>query len=355
MKMQRKIMHVDMDAFFAAVEQRDQPYLRGKPVIVGGTSKRGIVATCSYEARRYGIRSAMPIFMAKEKCPHGIYLPVRYSRYQEVSREIFDIFYGITDFVEPLSIDEAYLDITHLKENPMVIADHIKSEVKKRTGLTLSIGISYNKFLAKLASDWNKPNGIKIITEDMVPEILKPLPIHKVYGIGGKSAKKLNKIGIFTIEDMLSLTKEYLQQLLGKMGLEIYNMIRGIDHREVKINREIKSIGRETTLQEDTKDKECLKEILLSFSKDVGNSLRKNNRSAKTITIKMKEADFTNHTKSRTFNDYLRSPEDIYQAACDILEELPLEKDLRLIGLSVSNFQEEEIKQLSFFELEKLP
>ncbi|SNS11311.1 DNA polymerase-4 [Anaerovirgula multivorans] len=348
--MERKIIHVDMDAFFAAVEQRDHPHFKGKPVIVGGSSKRGIVATCSYEARRYGIHSAMPIFMAEEKCPHGIYLPVRYSRYKEVSREIFNIFYDITDLVEPLSIDEAYLDITDVKKEAIEVAHYIKREVMNRTGLTLSVGISYNKFLAKLASDWNKPNGIKIITKDMIPELLKPLSINKVYGIGKKSAKKLNAIGIFTIEDMMDLTEEYLVHFLGKMGTEVYHMIRGVDNRQIQTGREIKSIGRETTLQKDTRDKEYLKEILLVFAKDVANSLDKRNLSTKTITIKMKEADFINHTKSRTLNYHLDAVEDIYKVACDILDELVLEKDLRLIGLSVSNFGEEEMQQLSFFE-----
>lgn len=347
--MQRKILHVDMDAFFAAVEQKDNPSLKGKPVIVGGNSKRGIVATCSYEARKYGIHSAMPIFMAKGKCPHGIYVPVRFNRYKEVSREIFHVFYTITDLVEPLSIDEAYLDVTQIKEEPIAIAHYIKRKVMENTGLTLSIGISYNKFLAKLASDWNKPDGIKIITVDMVPEILKPLPINKVYGIGRKSAKKLNSIGIFTIEDMMSLTEEYLLQFLGKMGAEVYHMIRGVDNREIETGREIKSIGRETTLQKDTRDKEYLKKILLGFSEDIGNSLARRNLSAKTITIKMKEHDFVNHTKSRTLDYYLCSSKEIYRAACDILEEIVLDKDLRLIGLSVSNFGQEKIEQLSFF------
>lgn len=348
--MERKIIHVDMDAFFAAVEQGDNPDLKGKPVIVGGNSRRGIVATCSYEARKYGIHSAMPIFMAKEKCPHGVYLPVRHSRYKEVSREVFSIFYGITDLVEPLSIDEAYLDITNVKKEPIEIAHYIKREVMNKTSLTLSIGISYNKFLAKLASDWNKPNGIKIISEEMLPETLKPLSISKVYGIGKKSAKKLNAIGIFTIEDMMDLTEEYLVHFLGKMGTEVYHMIRGIDNRQVQVGREIKSIGRETTLQKDTRDKDYLKEILLFFAKDIGVSLDRRNLSAKTITIKMKEADFINHTKSKTLNYHLRALEDIYEAACDILDEVVLEKDLRLIGLSVSNFGEEEMEQLSFLE-----
>ncbi|SET09744.1 DNA polymerase-4 [Natronincola peptidivorans] len=348
--MEKKIIHVDMDAFFAAVEQQDYPKLKGKPVVVGGNSHRGIVATCSYEARSYGIHSAMPIFMAKQRCPDAVYLPVRYERYKEVSRKVFSIFYSITDLVEPLSIDEAYLDITHTSQEPIKIASFIKKEVLLQTGLTLSIGISYNKFLAKLASDWNKPNGIKTITKDMVPDILKPLSIKKVYGIGKKSADKLNSIGIDTIEDLMSLPEEYLIHFLGKMGTEIYQMIRGVDHREVQVGREAKSIGRETTLQQDTRDKNYLKDILLAFSKDIGRSLERRNISAKTITIKYKLSDFSSHTRSKSIHHYFQSQQAIYTLACDILEDIVLEEDLRLIGLSVSNFSQEEMQQLSFFD-----
>ena len=200
--MKRKIIHVDMDAFFASIEQQDNPEYRGKPVIVGGLSGRGVVSTCSYEARKYGIHSAMPMYMAKKLCPQGIFLPVRRKRYEEVSEQIFKILYDITPFVEPVSIDEAYLDVTHVDKNPEDIALEIKKKIKGETGLTVSVGISYNKFLAKLASDWNKPDGLMVITKDMVPEILKPLPVTKVHGIGEKSAEKLKSIGIETVEDL---------------------------------------------------------------------------------------------------------------------------------------------------------
>ena len=204
--MHRIILHVDMDAFFASVEQLDNPHLKGKPVIVGGVSERGVVSTCSYEARKFGVKSAMPVFMAQRLCPKGYFVRVRYHRYKEISNKIFAIFREVTQLVEPLSIDEAYLDVTNSRfTSGMEAAIYIKNRVFKEIGLTLSIGISYNKFLAKLASDWNKPNGIKVIEKDMIPEILLPLSISKIYGLGKKSVQRLNNMGIFIIEDLYSL------------------------------------------------------------------------------------------------------------------------------------------------------
>ncbi|MCT4563742.1 MAG: DNA polymerase IV [Maledivibacter sp.] len=350
--MGKKIIHVDLDAFFASVEQRDNPKLKGKPVIVGGKANRGVVTTCSYEARKFGVHSAMPGFMAKKKCPHGIFLPVRHSRYREVSREVFDIFYELTDMVEPLSIDEAYLDVTNIDKSPIQIAKFIKEQVMKKTGLTISVGISYNKFLAKLASDWNKPDGIKVITREMIPKILEPLTIRKVYGIGKKSAEKLNKIGIFTVEDLLKLPKEYLTEFLGKYGNEVYDRIRGIDNRMVTSSRERKSIGREITLKKDTKDRDYLKKYLLGFSENISKTLIHKDVLAKTITVKIKTSDFENHTKSRTVHGYINSDKDIYDIACDIIEDMDMGVGIRLIGLTVSNFSDHEMEQLSFFDAE---
>ncbi|WP_432406612.1 DNA polymerase IV [Wukongibacter sp. M2B1] len=348
--MERKIIHVDLDAFFASVEVIDDPSLKGKPVIVGGVSSRGVVCTCSYEARKYGVHSAMPGFMAKKRCPHGIFLPVRHWRYSEVSREVFKIFYELTDRVEPLSIDEAFLDITHMDEDPLDVAHLIKERVMKETGLTISVGISYNKFLAKLASDWNKPDGIKVISKEMIPDILRPLSIKKVYGIGRKSAEKLKSIGIFTIDDLLRLPKEYLEEFFGKYGNEIYDRIRGIDNRMVKPSRERKSIGRETTLAEDSSDKEHLRKYLLRFSKNVSETLVSKGILTKTITVKIKTSNFQSHTKSRTIYDYINSYEQIYSIASDILDEIELEDEIRLIGLTVANLSQNEAKQLSFFD-----
>lgn len=348
--MDKIILHVDMDAFFASVEQNDNPQLKGKPVIVGGVSERGVVSTCSYEARKYGVKSAMPIFMAQRLCPHGIYLRGRYWRYKEVSTKIFDIFKEVTPLVEPLSIDEAYLDITNssFKDyNDAVL--YIKKRVYREVGLTLSIGISYNKFLAKLASDWNKPNGVKVITKDMLPEILKPLPISKIYGLGKKSVNRLNNMGLFKIEDLYAQPKEFFIEYFGKYGIDIYNRIRGIDDRVVTPNRDRKSYGKETTLKSDTDDKEELKEYLERFSKQISNYLQEKNIFVKTITIKYKTSSFINHTRSKTLLYYINSEEEIYNIANEILEEEVFNETIRLIGLTVSSIREEKAEQLTLF------
>ncbi|GAA0781175.1 DNA polymerase IV [Hathewaya limosa] len=323
--MERKILHVDMDAFFASVEIKDNPKLKGKPVIVGGISERGVVATCSYEARAYGIRSAMPVYIAKAKCSKAIFLPVRMYRYKEISSKIFDIFYSVTPYVEPVSIDEAYLDITHLNKDPIKIALLIKENVLKELGLTLSIGISYNKFLAKLASDWNKPNGIKVITKEMVPKVLFPLSINKVHGLGKKSVKKLNNIGVFNIEELYALSKDFIINYFGKSGLEIYDRIRGIDNRKVNTFRERKSIGREITLKKDTKNKQQLKWYIENFAEFIENTLEKENMQGKTITIKLKTTSFETHTKSKTLLKYICKSREIQEYGNEMLNEIELE------------------------------
>jgi DNA polymerase IV len=350
-ELNKVILHVDLDAFFASVEMIDNPKLKGKPVIVGGTSERGVVATCSYEARKYGVHSAMPVFMARAKCPNGIFLSTRFWRYKEVSNRIFEIFYEITPLVEPLSIDEAFLDITKSGKDPVTLANYLKNRVRKVTGLTISVGISYNKFLAKLASDWNKPNGLKIISEDMIPQILFPLKIEKVYGLGSKSAKRLNDIGIFTVEQLYDLPQELLVDYFGKFGIEIYDRIRGIDTREVTVHRERKSIGRETTLREDTKDKDLLKKYLLEFAEDIGGMLESKHMRGKTVTLKIKTSSFVNHTKSKTLSEFIWKTEDVYREGCIILEDIDLVEDIRLIGLSISSLKEDTIEQLSLFEV----
>lgn len=342
-------MHIDMDAFFASVEVMDNPRLKGQPIIVGGTSQRGVVATCSYEARKYGVRSAMPVFKDRELCPNGIFLPTRHYRYSEVSKYIFSIYNEVTPYVEPLSIDEAYLDISHLKENPIDIAKYIKDKIYRTTSLTLSVGISYNKFLAKLASDWNKPNGLKIITKYMVPEILFPLPVSKVYGLGKKSVSKLNNIGIFTVEELYNLSYDMFIELFGKSGVDIYYRIRGIDDRLVETIRERKSVGRETTLKNDTSDKEELKKYILCFSEEIERTLNIKNLSGKTITLKIKTSSFENHTRSKTLYKYICDKEDIYKEAEEILEGLNFQENIRLIGLSISSLEEKTLEQMSFF------
>jgi len=349
--MGRRILHVDMDAFFASVEQLDHPELRGKPVIVGGSSDRGVVATCSYEARKFGVHSAQPTFMAKKLCPDAIFVRGDHHRYSEVSKQVFEILYSICDKVQVVSIDEAYLDVTDLFYAPMYIAKHIKKRVLDEIGLTLSVGISYNKFLAKLASDWNKPAGIKEITKEMVPDVLIPLPIRKVHGLGKKSVEKLNKIGIYTIGDMLNYDKEFFENYLGKMGSEVYDRINGIDNREVSSESGgRKSIGTETTLSKDLEDVADLKLYLTKFSKKIEEILEGKHISAKTVTIKLKTFDFIQHTRSKTLNSYVYKSSDIESVAHDLLDDFGLDTAIRLIGLTVSNFEDRQQEQLTLFD-----
>lgn len=344
------ILHIDMDAFYASVEEQDNPQLKGKPIMVGGSSNHGVVTTANYEARKYGVHSAMPGFMAKKLCPHGIFLPVRMNRYREVSKKIFSIYYEFTDLVEPLSIDEAYIDVSKLNMNSLYIAKEIKEKVFDKTGLTLSVGISYNKFLAKLASDWNKPNGLKIINHDMVPEILLPLNIKKVHGIGPKSAERLNNIGIYTIEDLLGLSEDFLVTFFGKHGNEIYNRIRGIDTRTIDTERERKSLGTETTFSDDTADKDILKAYLYEFSQEIESSLIKNHIQGKTISLKLKYEDFKVRTRSKTLTNDISSANDIYEVAISLLDEIKLSKKVRLIGITISNLSSSNLEQLSLFD-----
>ena len=346
--MHRIILHVDMDAFFASVEQLDNPQLRGKPVIVGGVSERGVVSTCSYEARKFGVKSAMPVFMAQRLCPKGHFVRVRYHRYKEISNKIFAIFREVTQLVEPLSIDEAYLDVTNSRFlSGMEAAIYIKSRVLKEIGLTLSIGISYNKFLAKLASDWNKPNGIKVIDKDMIPKILLPLSISKIHGLGKKSVQRLNNMGIYIIKDLYPLNKEFFLEYLGKSGLDIYERIRGSDKRIVEVDR--KSYGRETTLKFDTDEIEELEPYIQEFCKELAATLVRQNIYIKTITVKYKTIVFENHTRSRTLNTYTNNYQIIYKTAMDILHEEKLENRIRLIGVTLSSIREEDVQQLTLF------
>ena len=320
--MENVILHVDMDAFFASVEQRDNPELRGKPVIVGGVSERGVVSTCSYEARKFGVHSAMPMFMAREKCPSGIYVSGRYGKYTKVSQDVFKILNEVTPLVEQVSIDEGFLDLSQGKiRDGMEAARYIKNKVFKEVELTLSIGISYNKFLAKLASDWNKPNGIKEITKEMLPDILLPLPISKIHGLGKVSVAKLNNMGIYYIKDLYRMPKEFYTEYLGKNGTEIYDRIRGIDNRKVEIVRERKSVGKERTLKVDTKNKEELLQYIKEFSFEIEEVLSRKNVIGKTVTLKFKTKDFENHTRSKTLNNYIGTHSEIFKVARRIIRK----------------------------------
>jgi DNA polymerase-4 len=349
--MKRKILHVDLDAFFASVEQLDNPKLKGKAVIVGGTSERGVVATCSYEARRYGIHSAMSSVMAHKLCPNGIFVRGHMERYKEISLQVFEILHEVTGNIQQMSIDEAYLDITNIDEKPHDIALWIKEEVKKRIGITISVGISYNKFLAKLASDWNKPDGIFKISEEDMPNLLLPLPVLKVHGLGKKTAAKLNNIGIFTIGDLLQYDVKNLSYIFGQSRAEeIYNRIRGIDNRSIKITSIRKSYGRETTFSKDTRDREYIRSILDKYLIKITNSLNKSNMLAKTVTIKIKYEDFEQITRSHSLVSYTSSFTLFKEAMNLIINDLELKKKVRLVGVSLSNISDNEYYQLTLFE-----
>lgn len=346
--MENIILHVDMDAFFASVEQRDNPNLRGKPVIVGGISERGVVSTCSYEARKFGVHSAMPMFMAREKCPNGIFISGRYGRYTKVSQEIFKILNEVTPLVEQLSIDEGFLDLSQAKiKDGMEAARYIKNRIFREANLTISVGISYNKFLAKLASDWNKPNGIKEIRKEMIPDILFPLCISQIYGLGKVSVARLNNMGIYYVKDLYNMPKSFYIEYLGKNGIDIYDRIRGIDNRKVEIIRERKSVGKETTLKFDTKNKEELREYIKQFSFEIEEILNRKNVLGKTVTLKFKTKDFENHTRSKTLNNYIGDQKEIFKAAQELLDSEDLKEPVRLIGVSISSFKETEVEQMS--------
>ncbi len=346
--MKKIILHIDMDAFFAAVEQRENKELQGKPVIIGGDSKRGVVSTCSYEARKYGVHSAMPIFMAKQKCPDGIYIYPNMKLYKKVSHDIFKIVEKYADKIEKLSIDEAFIDISHYGKDYEKVGMKIKKEIKSQIGIVASVGISYNKFLAKLASDWEKPDGFKVIKKAEVPEILLPLDIKEVFGLGKVSVTKLKKLGINTIEDLMKWPLDYMKLQLGKGGEDIYYLIRGIDDREVETRKEAKSYGRENTLKKDTKNKEELKKYLNENAIDISYALRVKELYGRTITLKVKTKDFVSYTRSKTLEKAIQMRKDIYEEGCQLLDEFELKEEVRLIGLTMSNITDGSNEQISF-------
>ncbi|MBN2260364.1 MAG: DNA polymerase IV [Clostridiales bacterium] len=349
--MNRKIIHVDVDAFYASVEQIDNPKLKGKPVIVGGISSRGVVSTCSYEARKYGVHSAMPIFQAKKLCPEGIYISGRHDRYDEMSKKIFALLHEITDDIEIVSIDEAYLDVTYLYHTAEYIGKYIKNKIKKETGLTVSVGISYNKFLAKLASEWDKPDGFFVIKKEDIPEILKPLPIIKIHGIGKKTVEKLNKIGIYSIEDLLLYDLDTMVNLMGTMGEEIYERIRGVDNREIKTHSERKSIGTEMTFTEDIDDFEEIIKRAEIYLHEVVELLIKKKMLAKTVMIKIKFDDFTQVSRSKSLEVYTDDEKYFGLLLNDLLHHMVLKSKVRLLGVTLSGLINNHEKQLMLFDL----
>ncbi|MGL5575491.1 MAG: DNA polymerase IV [Sarcina sp.] len=347
--MEKVILHVDMDAFFAAVEILDNKSLRGKPVVVGGLSDRGVVTTCSYEARKYGIKSAMPIYIAQSLCSNLVVVPVRHYRYQEISKEIFSVFTEYADKIEKVSIDEAYIDITNLNEDPIKFALNLKSIIRKKVGITMSVGISYNKFFAKLASEWNKPNGIMKIDKENYKQIINNLEIEKIHGIGEKSVEKFKSMGVFKVKDMYGLSKNFFVDSFGKIGEEIYLRIRGIDDREVINHYGRKSFGKENTFKEDIFNKDIFFKYIDIYVEEIYHYLERNNLKGKTLTIKIKTNDFEIHTKSKTYPDFIEEKQDLRKKALELFEKINVKKPLRLLGLTISTLEGKVNQQISLF------
>ena len=341
--MQRTILHVDMDAFFAAIEQREHPEYRGKPVIVGGLSSRGVVATASYEARRSGVYSAMPMATARRRCPDGIFVQGNYALYRAVSAEIFAIFSRYSPLVEPLSIDEAFLDVTGmglLAPSPRVLAQRLKAEIREKTALVASVGIAPNKFLAKLASDLEKPDGlVEIRAEDAVRRIA-PLPVRRLWGVGRRTEEKLLAQGIKTIGEMQQADEKKLARSLGTRAAHALKELSfGRDERRVEPDHEAKSIGKEVTFERDLKSAEEAERELLSLAEKVGWRLRLAGVAARTIQLKVRRADFTTFTRSRTLFEASAHDEPIFQTARDLFRELGIKSGIRLLGVTGENFE----------------
>lgn len=341
----RKIIHVDMDAFYASVEQLDAPELKGKPIAVGGSSQRGVVAAASYEARKYGVRSAMPSVTAKRLCPDLIFVKARFERYREVSRQIREIFLDYTDLVEPLSLDEAYLDVTVNKLNypsATIIAYDIRRRIYETTGLTASAGISVNKFIAKVASDYNKPNGQKTITPDEILDFLEELEIRKFHGIGKVTAEKMYQHGIFNGADLKSKPKEFLVEHYGKSGLHYYNIVRGIHNSAVKPDRIRKSLGAERTFSDNISSEIFMMERLEHIAEEIEKRLSKNDVAGKTVTLKIKYSDFKMQTRSKTVSNFVNQKHEILEIATELVRQESFRESVRLLGLSLSNLNTEE-------------
>ena len=346
---ERKIIHIDMDAFFAAVEQRDNPELRSKPVAVGFDGPRGVVSTASYEARKWGVHSAQSIVQAKQRCPDLIIVPCRHDYYAEISHQIHQIFQEYTDLIEPISIDEAFLDVTHNKKNISLavdIAREIKTRIKETTGLTASAGISYCKFLAKVASDYRKPDGICTIHPDKALDFIAKLPVEDFWGVGKKTLQKMHFMGIYNGDDLRKVSEEHLVEVFGKAGHIFYNFARGIDERPVVTYRERKSVGCEQTFLEDIYTKSAVVIELYHAVLELAGRIEKSGFEGRTLTLKIKFADFTQITRSISQEKILKKKEDILPLAKRLLQQVDYSSihPIRLIGLSVSNATSEEAR-----------
>lgn len=336
----KAIIHLDMDAFYPAVEVLDNPELQGKPVIVGGSRQRGVVSSASYEARKYGVHSAQPMATAVRLCPNGIFLPVRISRYKEVSDQVFEIFYRFTPLVEPLSIDEAFLDVTgsaRLFGKPEDIAKKIKRRVYEETGLTVSAGIAPSKFVAKIASDMDKPDGLTVVPPDSVRQFLDPLPIEKMWGVGRVTQEALTQLNIRTFKDLRQMSVEILEQKFGKHGLKMHFLAMGIDERDVIPEHDAKSIGHEETFSQDILSVDLAKRELLDLANKVARRMRRHDVTGRTITLKVKYSDFVQITRSMTLPKSTDDGPEIYATACQLLKKTAMGKrPVRLLGISLS-------------------
>ena len=343
----RKIIHIDMDAFFASVEQMDNPELRGKPVAVGGSENRGVVAAASYEARKFGVRSAISGVLAKKNCPDLIFVKPRFERYKEISGKIRKIFHDYTDLVEPLSLDEAYLDVTHNKKgNPSasLLAQEIRLRILNEVGLTASAGISINKFVAKIASDYNKPNGQKTVTPEEVIPFLEELAIRKFYGVGKVTTEKMYQLGIFTGLELKSKSLEFLEKHFGKSGNFYYNVVRGIHNSEVKSDRITKSVAAEHTFDVNLSSEIFMMEQLEKIAIVLEKRLKKQRISGKTITLKIKYSDFTQQTRSKTLPYFISDKGLILETVKELLFQERMKDSVRLLGISLNNLNTEEKK-----------
>ena len=342
----RKIIHVDMDAFYASVEQRDEPGLRGKPVAVGGDGARGVLTTCSYEARKFGCRSAMPSVTAKRLCPQLIFRPPRFPVYTAISLQIREIFLDYTPLVEPLSLDEAFLDVTEDLRgigSATRIAELIRSRIKQETGLTASAGVSYNKFLAKLASDQNKPNGLCVIRPGEGAAFVAALPVRRFHGIGPRGAEKMAGLGIETGADLAACDIQFLRQHFGSQADYLYRAARGIDLRRVKANRPRKSVGAERTLDKDISSGASLREVLERIIALSWTRITKAEAKGRTVTLKLKHRDFSNLTRARSLPHPVADIAEFARIGHELLDEvLPLAQPVRLVGLTLSALEEDE-------------
>ena len=331
-----------MDAFYASVEQRDHPELKGLPVVVGGERERGVIAAASYEARKFGIHSAMASKLAKRKCPDLIFCTPDFKKYKQVSQEIREIFFHYTDLVEPLSLDEAFMDVTEskiAKNSATLIAKEIKQKIKNQLQLTASAGVSYNKFLAKIASDVNKPDGLFVIPPEKAQEFIDHLEIRKFFGVGKVTAKKMNDLGIFYGSDLKLVTKNELVRLFGKAGSYYFDVVRGIDERPVVPDRERKSVGVENTFAKDIDEKDELNSEIEKLTNELWRRLERNGKIGRTLTVKIKFSDFEQITRSITKTNYFLDKDEVMASAMNMIDsEYPFPKTIRLLGLTVSNF-----------------